>query len=78
VAVVVGLHHALCSVWNLVVAMLCRLWARLGAHWLKSSERNNQAGVIPRTDGWGRAAMVICSAVTVVAAVVLAVVGRLT
>jgi hypothetical protein len=50
----------------------------LGAYWLASSERDDQDVVIHRAGGWDRTTMVIWSAVTVVATVVLAVAGRLT
>ena len=50
--------------------------ALLGASWLPP-ERDDPDAVLARDGGRGRAVMVICSAATVAAVVVLAVAGRL-
>ncbi|WP_192583641.1 hypothetical protein [Streptomyces albicerus] len=50
--------------------------ALLGAYWFPP-ERDAPDAVVTRDGGWSRAVMVICSAATVAAVVVLAVAGRL-
>ncbi|MFD7443884.1 hypothetical protein [Streptomyces sp. NPDC059909] len=52
--------------------------ALLAAYWLKSSGRDALDSVVGREGRCGRDVMVMCSTATVAAAVVLAVMGRLT
>ncbi len=53
-----------------------RYAALLGAYWLKP-ERDDLDADVTRESGWSRAVMVISSAATVAAAVVLAIADRL-